>query len=156
MTSQPPEGLARNSISLRINKIARIIVGNRNERNRQPRISKNGIITDRVRVSASPVQGKPSNQDVIPEGSPNKTPRREAPRANLKKKTGEFSLLGCILKEVRHILIRLFQSRLVDFLFYLIALVVLAVFIFGFLERRGNLDLKINSPILRVLYTFTQ
>jgi hypothetical protein len=61
------------------------------------------MITDNTTVSASPVQGKPSNQDVIPEGSPNTSARREAPRANLKKKTGEFSLLGCILIDSFHL-----------------------------------------------------
>ena len=47
LTSQPPEGLARNNISLRTNKVTRTAIGNRNDRNRQPRIKQKWMTTDR-------------------------------------------------------------------------------------------------------------
>jgi hypothetical protein len=47
-------------------------------------------------VSVSLVQGKPSNQAVIPVGRPNTSVRRKAPGTNLIKETGELNLFGCI------------------------------------------------------------
>ena len=96
LVNQPPEGDARYNTSLRVNKKPRTNIGIRSVRNRHPRISKNGIRTDRTMVSVSPAHGKPSNHAVIPDGSPNTDIRRKAPRANLKKTTGELSLLGGI------------------------------------------------------------
>ena len=74
----------------------RNIIESLNERNRHLKITKKGIITDRTRVSASPVQGNPPYQARIPEGRANRNPRESTPKVMFKSKPGlfDFSLLS--------------------------------------------------------------
>jgi hypothetical protein len=94
LTSRPLEGLPKNRTTFSSNNAQRNIIENRNDRNRHLRINKKGRITDRTRVSASPVQGNPSNQARIPEGRTNRSPRESTPRAMFKSKPElyDFSL----------------------------------------------------------------
>ena len=49
-------------------------------------------MTDRVKVSAFPVQGNPSNMAVTPEGRANNNPREKNPKA---KRPNEVAVRGC-------------------------------------------------------------
>ena len=100
LTSRPLEGLPRNKITFRNNNAQRNKIENRNERNRHLRINKKGIITDRTRVSASPVQGNPSNQARVPEGRANRNPREKTPKVILKNKPELFGLSLLFLDKV--------------------------------------------------------
>jgi hypothetical protein len=96
LTSRPPEGLPKNRTTFRSNNAQRNKIENRNERNRHLKINKKGIITDRTKVSASPVQGNPSNQARIPEGRANRNPRERTPKVIFESKPAllDFSFLS--------------------------------------------------------------